>query len=191
MKQETKTIHEKDGKKDMTFEEVFWKYRPLCDSMASFYARRCDWVEKDDLKQMAYIALWVGFTKYDPARTVGFAHFVKLIILGWLQRYIKSSQYSVLRHAGLESIYTPIDVDEDDLTLFETLKADINVEELAIANAEIDRIYKTITNEKNIKIVQYLIQGWSQRKIGKKLGISAERVCQRVSKIKKKLKEVL
>ena len=195
MEQKTKIIHEKDGKKEMTFEEVFEKYKPLCNSMASFYAKHCSWTEFDDLKQIAYIGLWNGYTRYNPKRKISFGYYAQMWVRSWLQRYINSGQFSVLRHAGLESIYTSNGNDDDELTLFDTLKSDINVEEIAIANTDMQRICdilkeRNVLKERDIKILQYKVQGLTNAQIGKKLGISGERVRQRIQRIKKKLKEV-
>lgn len=193
MGRNTKMIHEKNWKREMTFEDVFRQYKPLCDAMSSFYARHVDWTELDDLRQMAYIGLWIGYTRYDPKREIGFGYYARQWVRSWVRRYINSGQFSVLRHAGLDSIYETMteDDDGDELTIFDTLASDNNIEEIAISNAEVERIYKIIMNEKDIKIVKYLIQGWSKRKIGEKLGISGERVRQRISRIKGKLKEVV
>lgn len=190
-KHEAKMIYEKNSKREMTFEDVLQQYKPLCDSMVSFYFRNCNWAGLDDLKQVAYIGLWVGYVKYDPKREIGFGYYARQWVRSWVRRYINSGQFSVLRHAGLDSIYETMteDDDGDELTIFDTLASDNNIEEIAISNAEVERIYKSIRNEKDIKIVKYLIQGWSKRKIGEKLGISGERVRQRITKIKEKLKE--
>src|SRR3954470_10528412 len=76
----------RDGHDPVLREALVARFLPLARHLASRYVGRA---ERDDLEQVAAVALLKAIERYDPERGLAFSSFAVPTILGELRRYFR------------------------------------------------------------------------------------------------------
>lgn len=142
--------------------------------------------DEDDYIQAGLIGLWIAAKKFDPSRGFTFATHAVPWIRSEMYK-LKNYENAKKRTAKTVSIYKEIGyIDGYPLLLLDVIPADEIVEESSLENIELkDRINKAMKYEPFI--VECLIKGEKPPQISKKMGITQQRVHQRIKAMRKKL----
>jgi RNA polymerase sigma factor (sigma-70 family) len=167
---------------ELSFDEVFSRYQKLIDNSIRSYQKSYD---KEELYQIASMALWKAFEKYDIDKyPVAFGYYARLVISSQLNHYHRDNK----KHEVVtKSLNTVIKDSENFMEFIDTLIDETDYEELAVNNAEVDRILKVLDEVEKICLMEYVC-GKSQSQIAKVVGLSQQVVSLRIIKAKNKLR---
>lgn len=114
----------------MEAEKLFEEHQPLARTLANKYSTGTSWHE--DMKQEAYLALWIATSSYDPTRGDSFRAHAYFVISSALQKYCQRNIQIVTRPHAIHRINryykNLIDLLKDSPALFE---AGITAQEVA------------------------------------------------------------
>lgn len=175
----------------LTFEEVLLKYDNLINKRASEWSAT---YEIDEMKQMASIALWKAFKRYDSDMPIAFGYYADTVIKNDLRRYHRDHNQRLQKDCsaikGFISLEAPIG--EDNATLYDIILSEIDFTENlirseTIANA-LDHIKAIPLKERRIFFMH--LNGMRQTAIGRKIGISQAHVNRIIKKNSERLKQL-
>ena len=164
----------------MTPEELYSRNEPLVRwTIKKYYP---DFMDDEDLMQEGRIGLWRACLAYDKKKRLKFSPVAVSYIRNALRHgYEKLYGRSLGKRRllwSVQSLYEPIG--HDDLLLQDTIPGDTDVAFLDIPGA------LNQMSERDRKILYLSIAGFSQKEIGKKMGVS-ERTIYRVLQIAKRI----
>jgi RNA polymerase sigma-B factor len=94
-------------------EALVQRFHPLALHLAHHYGTSHD---REDLEQVASLALVKAITRFDPARGVAFATFAVPTILGELKRYFRDLGWSVRVPRALQELAAEVDRATEEVT---------------------------------------------------------------------------
>jgi RNA polymerase sigma factor (sigma-70 family) len=173
----TLIIDGEDDEETQAANDLCERYRPLAFKIARGYRDRG--VPLDDLRSAADLGLVLASRKFDPARGA-FGPYAKLWIKGELTRLFKPAA-DAMAFGRSESLKVPVRGDDDDRDYQRDVAAPApTIMPDLSALAETDRC-----------IIQSRLCGETLAEIGKALGISSERVRQRETRARSKIKGII
>ncbi|MBB6219017.1 RNA polymerase sigma factor (sigma-70 family) [Anaerosolibacter carboniphilus] len=142
---------------ELSFEEVMAKYKPLIKKGISSWLGS---YEYDDLFQIASIALWKAFEKYDHRKNIGFGYIAKLYIKSSILAYHKKQTAKLTNKTSkinnVVSFQDLLGDDEDGTTLEELF----GVEDISINNLAdklvLDQIMNKFSKQQQEDILAYI-----------------------------------
>ncbi|MGK5512256.1 sigma-70 family RNA polymerase sigma factor [Brevibacillus formosus] len=142
--------------------------------------------DKDDYYQAGLIGLWIAANKYDPSRGTKFSTHAVPWIRSQISKLIDYER-AEKRVARTVSIYNIVSQKNDvPLMMLDIIPNEVGLEEKLFGSIELnDRISEAMKYEPFI--VTCLLNGDRAPQIGKKMGISQQRVHQRLKAMRKKL----
>jgi len=180
-------IIDKGNEINLEFEEVLVMYKPLIKNIIySFNNLR---MEYDDKYQVATIALWNAYKKYDSTTTISFVMLAKKAILNELMHEITYNNRK--KRSGIEVVCADRIMTYDngvELSILDSLEADVNIEENMILKSCFTNFINKIT-QKQKETISLCMSGKKHREISKILGISMSTICMRMDAAKKTFKK--
>lgn len=143
--------------------------------------------DEDDYFQAGLIGVWIAAEKYDPSRGTTFAtHAVPWIRSQMLK--LTSYEKAEMRMAETVSIYKEISKTSDvPLLMVDIIPLDKDVEEKLIDRISLkERIREAMKFEPFI--VKKMIEGYKHAEIGEQMGITKQRVGQRIKAMREMVK---
>lgn len=176
------------GDKDAQ-EFILKKYKNLVKSNARQY--HINGADKEDLIQEGMIGLYKAIRDYDSQRNIYFHVFAQLCITRQIMTAVRSANRK--KHTPLND-YVSLNVtsEEDQESLLEQLnKQKIKgPEEILIEKEDSENLRKTlkeILTEKEVRIVDLYLQGYSYSEMANIVGISDKGISSALHRVKKKL----
>lgn len=162
-------------------EELLKSFKPLIIStMKKYYYTQSEF---EDLIQEGYEVILKGIDDFDEKKGVKFPGYIKTILK---YHYLKKLNNKK------EKISLDMPIGEDNLTLLDILKDDVDIEEDTIKKSTIQNMYKNISkltdNQRRI-IVAFYLEGYSIKEISKSLGVAYRTVVNTKKYALEKLKE--
>jgi len=173
----------KDDKRIMSFEEVLELYTPLIKSEIQRFRNLK--MEYDDKYQVATVALWHMYIKYNSETMVGFGHLAKKAIQNDLIHQITYSNRS--KRSGLEVVYADRTIklsNGTDMSIMDTIEGDTNVENDMILKSCMNKFMNKISQKQKETISLY-VAGKKYKEISKILGIAETTISMRMTAAKK------
>ncbi len=169
---------------EITFEELISKYNPLINSAATnckniYKLRDCD---IDDLKQVAYIALFNAARHYNSEKNVTFGAYAKTCIINTLQNYSKKQ---IRMSEDVVSIE-----DDDTLTTSTTDSPETQVVSNEYSKDLKKRINASLSDYEQ-QILQLYIKKYSYEEMAKITNKPVKSVDNAITRIKSKIKKLL
>ena len=159
----------------MTAEELYLANERLAHwVLAKYYSRR---QMDEDLQQVARIGLWKACVGFKESSGFTFSSYASRVMLNELNNYFRDS--SRIYRDNYSDISLNTIVSDDGTTLEMALPGDMDVQFM-----DLNGFWKSLTSKEK-KIVAMLMQGLTNREIGKNIGVSN----QRVSEIRLKAKQ--
>lgn len=159
----------------MTAEELYLTNERLVYwVLAKYYSRR---QMDEDLQQVARLGLWKACVGFKESSGFTFSSYASRVMLNELSNYFRDASRTCRDNYSDISLSTI--VSDDGMTLEMALPGDIDVQFM-----DLNGFWKSLTSKEK-KIVTMLMQGLTNREIGKNIGVSN----QRVSEIRLKAKQ--
>lgn len=155
--------------------------------MKSFKIKPNGFFDEDDYFQAGLIGLWIAAKKYDPSRGTKFSTHAVPWIRSQMSKLIDYAR-AEKRVARTVSIYNVVSQRKNNVPLLmqDIIPDEGELEEKMIRGIELnDRIAEAMKYEPFI--VTCLLNGDRAPQIGKKMGISQQRVHQRIKAMRKRL----
>ena len=159
----------------MTPEELYLANERLAHwVLAKYYYR---WQMDEDLQQVARLGLWKACIGFKEGSGFTFSSYASRVMLNELSNYFRDASRTCRDNYSDISLSTI--VSDDGMTLEMALPGDMDVQFM-----DLNGFWKSLTSKEK-KIVTMLMQGLTNREIGKNIGVSN----QRVSEIRLKAKQ--
>ena len=159
----------------MTAEELYLANERLAHwVLAKYYSRR---QMDEDLQQVARIGLWKACVGFKESSGFTFSSYASRVMLNELSNYFRDASRTYRDNYSDISLNTI--VSDDGTTLEMALPGDMDVQFM-----DLNGLWKSLTSKEK-KIVKMLMNGLTNREIGKIMGVSN----QRISEIRLKAKQ--
>lgn len=186
-KDDEKVIEAQNGDKDAQ-EFILKKYKNLVKSHAKQY--HINGADKEDLIQEGMIGLYKAIRDYNPEKNTYFHVFAQLCIARQIMTAVKSANRK--KHTPLND-YISLDINVEDISenIVDQFSAVVKgPEQLLIEKEDSEnmrkKLQKTLT-EKEIKIVDLYLKGYSYSEMADIVGISDKGISSALHRVKKKL----
>lgn len=187
-KDDEKVIEAQNGDKDAQ-EFILRKYKNLVKSHAKQY--HINGADKEDLIQEGMIGLYKAIRDYNPQKNIYFHVFAQLCIARQIMTAVKSANRK--KHTPLND-YISLDINTEEVTenLIEqfSVNAVKGPEQLLIEKEDSENMRKKLKRtltEKEIKIVDLYLKGYSYAEMAAIVGISDKGISSALHRVKKKL----
>ena len=159
----------------MTAEELYLANERLAYwVLAKYYSRR---QMDEDLQQIAKLGLWKACVSFKEDSGFTFSSYASRVMLNELSNYFRDASRTCRDNYSDISLSTI--VSDDGMTLEMALPGDMDVQFM-----DFNGFWKSLTSKEK-KIVKMLMNGFTNREIGKITGVSG----QRISEIRLKAKQ--
>lgn len=163
----------------MTNEELFYKNIKLAYKMAWRYQN--SGIEIEDLKQISLYALWKAVITFKSNKNIAFSTYSVRVIQNELNYYLRKEK----KHLNNKSLSDEIGENIVLEDIISDEKNEIEQREMVMDNEKyLENICKSLKTDKQRKIITMYINGSTQQKIAKKLGISQPQVSRIIKKMK-------
>ena len=159
----------KQGNKEV-FDNIFMQEeRQIKDIIRTFHH-----MEYEDLYQVACIGLLKAIKSYDTSKNIKFNSYMYNVVKNEILMTLRNN--NTMKNSNMEEISTEAQT-TDDLTVMDTLKSDINIEDEYLVKEEYRELYELIDkyyskNEMKKNVMYALLREEKQIDVAEKYGIS-------------------
>ena len=159
----------KQGNKEV-FDNIFMQEeRQIKDIIRTFHH-----MEYEDLYQVACIGLLKAIKSYDTSKNIKFNSYMYNVVKNEILMTLRNN--NTMKNSNMEEISTEAQT-TDDLTVMDTLKSDINIEDEYLVKEEYRELYELIDkyyskNEMKRNVMYALLREEKQMDVAEKYGIS-------------------
>ena len=159
----------KQGNKEV-FDNIFMQEeRQIKDIIKTFHH-----MEYEDLYQVACIGLLKAIKSYDTSKNIKFNSYMYNVVKNEILMTLRNN--NTMKNSNMEEVSTEAQT-TDDLTVMDTLKSDINIEDEYLVKEEYRELYELIDkyyskNEMKRNVMYALLREEKQIDVAEKYGIS-------------------
>ena len=159
----------KQGNKEV-FDNIFMQEeRQIKDIIKTFHH-----MEYEDLYQVACIGLLKAIKSYDTSKNIKFNSYMYNVVKNEILMTLRNN--NTMKNSNMEEISTEAQT-TDDLTVMDTLKSDVNIEDEYLIKEEYKELYELIDkyyskNEMKRNVMYALLREEKQMDVAEKYGIS-------------------
>ena len=159
----------KQGNKEV-FDNIFMQEeRQIKDIIRTFHH-----MEYEDLYQVACIGLLKAIKSYDTSKNIKFNSYMYNVVINEILMTLRNN--NTMKNSNMEEVSTEAQT-TDDLTVMDTLKSDVNIEDEYLVKEEYRELYKLIDkyyskNEMKKNVMYALLREEKQIDVAEKYGIS-------------------
>lgn len=159
----------KQGNKEV-FDDIFMQEeRQIKDIIKTFHH-----MEYEDLYQVACIGLLKAIKSYDTSKNIKFNSYMYNVVKNEILMSLRNN--NTMKNSNMEEVSTEAQT-TDDLTVMDTLKSDINIEDEYLVKEEYRELYELIDkyyskNEMKKNVMYALLREEKQIDVAEKYGIS-------------------
>ena len=159
----------KQGNKEV-FDDIFMQEeRQIKDIIKTFHH-----MEYEDLYQVACIGLLKAIKSYDTSKNIKFNSYMYNVVKNEILMSLRNN--NTMKNSNMEEVSTEAQT-TDDLTVMDTLKSDINIEDEYLVKEEYRELYELIDkyyskNEMKRNVMYALLREEKQMDVAEKYGIS-------------------
>lgn len=159
----------KQGNKEV-FDNIFMQEeRQIKDIIRTFHH-----MEYEDLYQVACIGLLKAIKSYDTSKNIKFNSYMYNVVKNEILMSLRNN--NTMKNSNMEEISTEAQT-TDDLTVMDTLKSDVNIEDEYLIKEEYKELYELIDkyyskNEMKKNVMYALLREEKQIDVAEKYGIS-------------------
>ena len=159
----------KQGNKEV-FDNIFMQEeRQIKDIIKTFHH-----LEYEDLYQVACIGLLKAIKSYDTSKNIKFNSYMYNVVKNEILMTLRNN--NTMKNSNMEEVSTEAQT-TDDLTVMDTLKSDINIEDEYLVKEEYRELYELIDkyyskNEMKRNVMYALLREEKQIDVAEKYGIS-------------------
>ena len=159
----------KQGNKEV-FDNIFMQEeRQIKDIIKTFHH-----MEYEDLYQVACIGLLKAIKSYDTSKNIKFNSYMYNVVKNEILMSLRNN--NTMKNSNMEEVSTEAQT-TDDLTVMDTLKSDVNIEDEYLIKEEYRELYELIDkyyskNEMKRNVMYALLREEKQMDVAEKYGIS-------------------
>ena len=159
----------KQGNKEV-FDDIFMQEeRQIKDIIRTFHH-----MEYEDLYQVACIGLLKAIKSYDTSKNIKFNSYMYNVVKNEILMSLRNN--NTMKNSNMEEVSTEAQT-TDDLTVMDTLKSDVNIEDEYLIKEEYRELYELIDkyyskNEMKRNVMYALLREEKQIDVAEKYGIS-------------------
>ena len=159
----------KQGNKEV-FDDIFMQEeRQIKDIIKTFHH-----MEYEDLYQVACIGLLKAIKSYDTSKNIKFNSYMYNVVKNEILMTLRNN--NTMKNSNMEEVSTEAQT-TDDLTVMDTLKSDVNIEDEYLIKEEYKELYELIDkyyskNEMKKNVMYALLREEKQIDVAEKYGIS-------------------
>ena len=159
----------KQGNKEV-FDNIFMQEeRQIKDIIRTFHH-----MEYEDLYQVACIGLLKAIKSYDTSKNIKFNSYMYNVVKNEILMTLRNN--NTMKNSNMEEVSTEAQT-TDDLTVMDTLKSDVNIEDEYLVKEEYRELYELIDkyyskNEMKRNVMYALLREEKQIDVAEKYGIS-------------------
>ena len=159
----------KQGNKEV-FDNIFMQEeRQIKDIIRTFHH-----MEYEDLYQVACIGLLKAIKSYDTSKNIKFNSYMYNVVKNEILMTLRNN--NTMKNSNMEEVSTEAQT-TDDLTVMDTLKSDVNIEDEYLIKEEYRELYELIDkyyskNEMKKNVMYALLREEKQIDVAEKYGIS-------------------
>ena len=159
----------KQGNKEV-FDNIFMQEeRQIKDIIKTFHH-----MEYEDLYQVACIGLLKAIKSYDTSKNIKFNSYMYNVVKNEILMSLRNN--NTMKNSNMEEVSTEAQT-TDDLTVMDTLKSDVNIEDEYLIKEEYRELYELIDkyyskNEMKRNVMYALLREEKQIDVAEKYGIS-------------------
>lgn len=159
----------KQGNKEV-FDNIFMQEeRQIKDIIKTFHH-----MEYEDLYQVACIGLLKAIKSYDTSKNIKFNSYMYNVVKNEILMSLRNN--NTMKNSNMEEVSTEAQT-TDDLTVMDTLKSDVNIEDEYLIKEEYRELYELIDkyyskNEMKKNVMYALLREEKQINVAEKYGIS-------------------
>ena len=159
----------KQGNKEV-FDNIFMQEeRQIKDIIKTFHH-----MEYEDLYQVACIGLLKAIKSYDTSKNIKFNSYMYNVVKNEILMTLRNN--NTMKNSNMEEVSTEAQT-TDDLTVMDTLKSDVNIEDEYLIKEEYRELYELIDkyyskNEMKRNVMYALLREEKQMDVAEKYGIS-------------------
>ena len=159
----------KQGNKEV-FDNIFMQEeRQIKDIIKTFHH-----MEYEDLYQVACIGLLKAIKSYDTSKNIKFNSYMYNVVKNEILMTLRNN--NTMKNSNMEEVSTEAQT-TDDLTVMDTLKSDVNIEDEYLIKEEYKELYELIDkyyskNEMKRNVMYALLREEKQIDVAEKYGIS-------------------
>ena len=159
----------KQGNKEV-FDNIFMQEeRQIKDIIKTFHH-----MEYEDLYQVACIGLLKAIKSYDTSKNIKFNSYMYNVVKNEILMSLRNN--NTMKNSNMEEVSTEAQT-TDDLTVMDTLKSDVNIEDEYLVKEEYRELYELIDkyyskNEMKRNVMYALLREEKQIDVAEKYGIS-------------------
>ena len=159
----------KQGNKEV-FDDIFMQEeRQIKDIIKTFHH-----MEYEDLYQVACIGLLKAIKSYDTSKNIKFNSYMYNVVKNEILMSLRNN--NTMKNSNMEEVSTEAQT-TDDLTVMDTLKSDVNIEDEYLIKEEYRELYELIDkyyskNEMKRNVMYALLREEKQIDVAEKYGIS-------------------
>ena len=159
----------KQGNKE-AFDNIFMQEeRQIKDIIKTFHH-----MEYEDLYQVACIGLLKAIKSYDTSKNIKFNSYMYNVVKNEILMSLRNN--NTMKNSNMEEVSTEAQT-TDDLTVMDTLKSDVNIEDEYLIKEEYRELYELIDkyyskNEMKRNVMYALLREEKQMDVAEKYGIS-------------------
>ena len=159
----------KQGNKEV-FDDIFkQEERQIKDIIRTFHH-----MEYEDLYQVACIGLLKAIKSYDTSKNIKFNSYMYNVVKNEILMSLRNN--NTMKNSNMEEVSTEAQT-TDDLTVMDTLKSDVNIEDEYLIKEEYRELYELIDkyyskNEMKRNVMYALLREEKQIDVAEKYGIS-------------------
>ena len=159
----------KQGNKEV-FDNIFMQEeRQIKDIIRTFHH-----MEYEDLYQVACIGLLKAIKSYDTSKNIKFNSYMYNVVKNEILMTLRNN--NTMKNSNMEEVSTEAQT-TDDLTVMDTLKSDVNIEDEYLVKEEYRELYELIDkyyskNEMKKNVMYALLREEKQIDVAEKYGIS-------------------
>ena len=159
----------KQGNKEV-FDDIFMQEeRQIKDIIRTFHH-----MEYEDLYQVACIGLLKAIKSYDTSKNIKFNSYMYNVVKNEILMTLRNN--NTMKNSNMEEVSTEAQT-TDDLTVMDTLKSDVNIEDEYLVKEEYRELYELIDkyyskNEMKKNVMYALLREEKQMDVAEKYGIS-------------------
>ena len=159
----------KQGNKEV-FDNIFMQEeRQIKDIIKTFHH-----MEYEDLYQVACIGLLKAIKSYDTSKNIKFNSYMYNVVKNEILMSLRNN--NTMKNSNMEEVSTEAQT-TDDLTVMDTLKSDVNIEDEYLIKEEYRELYQLIDkyyskNEMKRNVMHALLREEKQIDVAEKYGIS-------------------
>ena len=152
------------------FDNIFiQEERQIKDIIKTFHH-----MEYEDLYQVACIGLLKAIKSYDTSKNIKFNSYMYNVVKNEILMTLRNN--NTMKNSNMEEVSTEAQT-TDDLTVMDTLKSDINIEDEYLVKEEYRELYELIDkyyskNEMKRNVMYALLREEKQMDVAEKYGIS-------------------